>query len=476
MSAAGAPGRTQQQTATKLDSSPFLRSRAPPSQPSLPRANSASVSADEVQTKQKQNAAAGWTKGLQPVIEVFSRKNSFSGMDETILERKGSADSQASLGTERMLTTNDGPLNAQTERAFEHQALVRTASDKSTGPSPSSTLFRGGCRLAAEVKAPEWLTPTQTRTSSIQNALAVMLADSPDNHTDSATTAHIDQTHVIDSLQHIHEKLDTMARHLGIASSGHKAIPSLISAHRGSDQTTPPDAEQNQQMDSLISQGWFSMSCPRGQQGQCLHQVEATLQQPAARAPAIAPDSGSSESNSIGAEIRKQLDLVGEQLASKGYGGFESETGHLAAQVSRLSDQLHTAQAAAAAAQQEMLQLQCKQQELASLRGQLLEAESAAAGAVKEAAQLRQQLRSAQSRNQNQPADAAVLSRQTSSVFDQVMKETYEALKDEFQSNVVYKGAEVEHVIKSVMRKQALVAQQAALDICHIVEASSSTA
>lgn len=59
------------------------------------------------------------------------------------------------------------------------------------------------------------------------------------------------------------------------------------------------------------------MSCPRGQQGQCLHQVEATLQQPAARAPAIAPDSGSSESNSIGAEIRKQLDLVGEQLASK---------------------------------------------------------------------------------------------------------------------------------------------------------------
>lgn len=73
------------------------------------------------------------------------------------------------------------------------------------------------------------------------------------------------------------------------------------------------------------------------------------------------------------------------------------------------------------------------------MRGQLLEAESAAAGAVKEAAQLRQQLRSAQSRNQNQPADAAVLSRQTSSVFDQVMKETYEALKDEFQSNVVYK-------------------------------------
>lgn len=73
------------------------------------------------------------------------------------------------------------------------------------------------------------------------------------------------------------------------------------------------------------------------------------------------------------------------------------------------------------------------------MRGHLLEAESAAAGAVKEASQLRQQLRSAQSRNQNQPADAAVLSRQTSSVFDQVMKETYEALKDEFQSNVVYK-------------------------------------
>ncbi|KAL3133549.1 hypothetical protein ABBQ38_007399 [Trebouxia sp. C0009 RCD-2024] len=340
-----------------------------------------------------------------------------------------------------------------------YKNACRAASDKSSGPVPSSTLLRGGSRLAAEVKAPDWLTPTQTRTSSIQN-------DSPDNHTDSATTAHIDhdQTQVIDSLQHLHQKLDTMARHLGIASSGHKAVPSLITAHRGSDQITPPDAQHNQQMDSLISQG------------QCLHQVEATLQQPAARAPAVAPVTGSSESSSIGAEVRKQLDLVGEQLASKGYKGFESETGHLAAQVNQLSDQLHAAQAAAAAAQQEVHQLQCKQQELASLRGHLLEAESAAAGAVKEASQLRQQLRSAQSRNQNQPADAAVLSRQTSSVFDQVMKETYEALKDEFQSNVVYKGAEVEHVIKSVMRKQALAAQQAALNLCHTVDTSPCSA
>ncbi|KAL3133550.1 hypothetical protein ABBQ38_007400 [Trebouxia sp. C0009 RCD-2024] len=78
MSASGAPGRTQQQTATKLDSSPFLRSRAPPSQSSLPRANSASVSVDEVQTQQKQNAAAGWTKGLQPVSEVRDKVTLFS--------------------------------------------------------------------------------------------------------------------------------------------------------------------------------------------------------------------------------------------------------------------------------------------------------------------------------------------------------------------------------------------------------------
>ena len=78
-------------------------------------------------------------------------------------------------------------------------------------------------------------------------------------------------------------------------------------------------------------------------------------------------------------------------------------------------------------------------QELASLRGQLLEAESAAAAAVNEAAQLGQQLRSAQPGNQSQPADVALVSKQASSVLDQVMKQTYEALKDEFQSSVMYK-------------------------------------
>ena len=80
-------------------------------------------------------------------------------------------------------------------------------------------------------------------------------------------------------------------------------------------------------------------------------------------------------------------------------------------------------------------------QELAGLRGQLLAAESTAADAVKESGQLRQQLRSAQSRSQNSTAaaDIAELSRQTSSVFDHVMKETFEALKDEFQPSVVYK-------------------------------------
>ena len=80
-------------------------------------------------------------------------------------------------------------------------------------------------------------------------------------------------------------------------------------------------------------------------------------------------------------------------------------------------------------------------QELTDLRGQLLAAESTAAEAVKEAGQLRHQLRSAQSRSQNLIAvpDVAELSRQTSSVFDHVMKETFEALTDEFQPSVVYK-------------------------------------
>ena len=80
-------------------------------------------------------------------------------------------------------------------------------------------------------------------------------------------------------------------------------------------------------------------------------------------------------------------------------------------------------------------------QEVGGLRGQLLAAESTAADAVKEAGQLRQQLRAAHSRSQNPTAapDVAELRKQTSSVFDQVMKATFEALKDEFQPSVVYK-------------------------------------
>lgn len=83
----------------------------------------------------------------------------------------------------------------------------------------------------------------------------------------------------------------------------------------------------------------------------------------------------------------------------------------------------------------------CSMQELAGVRQQVLAAESKAADAVKEAAHLRQQLRSAQSKGQSQSAgaDAAGLSRQTSSVLGQVMRETYEALKEEFQPDTVYK-------------------------------------
>ena len=57
--------------------------------------------------------------------------------------------------------------------------------------------------------------------------------------------------------------------------------------------------EHDQQMDSLISQ------------------VEATLQHPLAQAPATADIASRSESSSIGAAVRKQLDSVGEQLAQK---------------------------------------------------------------------------------------------------------------------------------------------------------------
>jgi len=113
--------------------------------------------------------------------------------------------------------------------------------------------------------------------------------------------AHIDneQSLVLDSLQHLHQKLDGVAEHLGLTTSGHKPLPSLISEHRGSDHDASADIEHDQQMDSLISQ------------------VEATLQHPLAQALATADTASRSESSSIGAAVRKQLDLVGEQLAQK---------------------------------------------------------------------------------------------------------------------------------------------------------------
>lgn len=122
-----------------------------------------------------------------------------------------------------------------------------------------------------------------------------------DNHTDTEILAHIDheQSQVIDSLHHLHQKLDNVARHLGLATSSNKAAPSLISAHRGSDQDGSADTEHDHQMDSLISQ------------------VEATLQHPPSKPPAIAEGAARAESSSIGAAVRKQLDLVGEQLANK---------------------------------------------------------------------------------------------------------------------------------------------------------------
>ncbi len=80
-------------------------------------------------------------------------------------------------------------------------------------------------------------------------------------------------------------------------------------------------------------------------------------------------------------------------------------------------------------------------QELTSLREQLLAAESASAGAVKESTHLRQQLRSLQSRSAGQATspEQAELTRQVTPVIDQLLRETYTALRDEFQSDVTYK-------------------------------------
>lgn len=75
------------------------------------------------------------------------------------------------------------------------------------------------------------------------------------------------------------------------------------------------------------------------------------------------------------------------------------------------------------------------------LRDQLRAAESSTAGAFKESAQLRQQLRSVQAKSHSQTTtpDHADLTRQVSPVIDQLLKETYTALREEFQSDGMYK-------------------------------------
>ena len=75
MASGGVPGRTQQQTASQRDSSPFLRPRALPSQRSLPIGNITSTLAEEAPSHHKVTAAAGWNKGLQPVSDVSVQPN-----------------------------------------------------------------------------------------------------------------------------------------------------------------------------------------------------------------------------------------------------------------------------------------------------------------------------------------------------------------------------------------------------------------
>ena len=80
-------------------------------------------------------------------------------------------------------------------------------------------------------------------------------------------------------------------------------------------------------------------------------------------------------------------------------------------------------------------------QEFASLREQLLAAESATAGAIKESTQLRQQLRGLQftSHSHISSPDHAAVASQVTPLIRQLLKETYKILKEEFQSDVMYK-------------------------------------
>ena len=127
-----------------------------------------------------------------------------------------------------------------------------------------------------------------------------MSADT-ENRTDSEIIAHIDHenSQVIHSLQQLHQKLDSVTKHLGITTSGHQTLPDLISAHRAGAHDLSANTEHNEQMDNLLSQ------------------LEATLQQPPPDAPATAEAASRTEGSSIGAAVRKQLDLVGEQLANR---------------------------------------------------------------------------------------------------------------------------------------------------------------
>ena len=56
-------------------------------------------------------------------VHTDSRKNSFSAPDEVTLERKGSADSQASIGTDRLMPSSDNALHS--DRGTDFTALIR---------------------------------------------------------------------------------------------------------------------------------------------------------------------------------------------------------------------------------------------------------------------------------------------------------------------------------------------------------------
>lgn len=404
---------------------------------SLHRSDSAGARAESLSPVASGTLQSRSTSNLCNLAAVGSRHNTFSAPDEVLLERKGSAGKQSTD------LSNRNPCH-------DEDHAHRWMNDRQTAVAlPAVTLSRGTSRLAAELKVPEWLSPAQTRRPSLQGDCHLLLSASPEQHPEglssksferdtSATLAHMDQQQaaVLGSLQQLHSKLDTVAKALGILPE-QLTQTSFKSAHHGSGHGQRTSDARQQEVIALMSQ------------------VALTLQQPRTA------EEDATDRSSISTAIQKQLDSVSAQLASQGSAAYkQAESARLAAGVSDVIHHLQLAEQAIASACA-LTSSDCEQQEMP----ELLHTSRAISAAVISSSQLQlrmQDLTQLSSQTNMQTADENV--EQMRSPIDKSLQGTYTALRQEFQTNVLYKGSEIEHVIKSVMRQQVQAGQKALAD------------